>query len=600
MEKRTVLSVICCLGIIMVWYGFIAPWLYPPPKRQPAPPPPPQAPVKPVEVVKPPEPPPSRFAAEPSWVLRTSRLHLTFTNRGGGVESALLYYPDDKKPPVPMLQPKEPGRPHFALRHVGGPEPIESLPWKIHERTDRVVEFRYPLENGVEIRKRFEIEPDKHVFQVKLFMEKTQPGKPDPDIQLEFFPFNGLEDDSAYRYELYSRGFHFDDGNLKYRELARMQNGERALEAAQAVPDAEARAKAVKKAEGDLVVREGRRGWLGVNNRFFTAILMPASEHEIRVLESYWFRGLSKAAVERSEKRNGFNVSVLTHPIKVGKQAVYMAFRSYLGPLHRTALAEAGRDGEQLVDYGTTGCFISVMFNPVVNLVSPFILAILKFFGGLFGNWGWGIVFTTFLIRICLFPLTKKSQVSMFRMQQLGPKIALLKERYGDDRQKMGLEHMRLMKEHKINPMAGCLPLFFQMPIFLGMYSVFERTIELRGEAFMLWMVDLSQPDRLLGPWTPVPIPLIFTTISIDALNLLPILMTITWVLQAYFAPRSPDPQMQMQQKMIMWMPVVFMFAVYSLASGLSLYFFVNSLFGMTETKLIKKYFLPRVDAPPR
>ena len=97
-------------------------------------------------------------------------------------------------------------------------------------------------------------------------------------------------------------------------------------------------------------------------------------------------------------------------------------------------------------------------------------------------------------------------------------------------------------------------------------------------------------PDHLLGPWKPVE----FLFVTIDALNLLPIVMTITWFLQSYFAPRSADPQMAMQQKMMMIMPVVFGVMCYNLASGLSFYFFVNSLLSMAETKLIKKFFLPR------
>jgi membrane protein insertase Oxa1/YidC/SpoIIIJ len=106
-------------------------------------------------------------------------------------------------------------------------------------------------------------------------------------------------------------------------------------------------------------------------------------------------------------------------------------------------------------------------------------------------------------------------------------------------------------------------------------------------------MKDMSQPDHLIGPWTPFEIPLLITTLSIDALNLLPIVMTFTWFLQAYLTPRSPDPQMASQQKMMMAMPVVFGLMCYGLASGLSLYFLVNSLLGMAELKLIKKVFLP-------
>src|SRR6185503_1037233 len=238
------------------------------------------------------------------------------------------------------------------------------------------------------------------------------------------------------------------------------------------------------------------------------------------------------------------------------------------------------------------GSYLGGCFLPFIKQAAAAILALLKFIGGLIGNMGFGIIATTLLIRLCLFPLSLKSQRNALAMQQLAPKIQALKERYKDDQQKYGVEQMRLFKENKVNPVAGCLPVLIQMPIFIGMYSVFEMAIGLRHAPFIGWIHDLSQPDMLIGPWKAVEIPLLITTLSISALNVLPILMTITWFLQAYFTPRSPDPQMAQQQKMMMWMPIIFGLTCYGLASGLSLYFLANSLLSMGEQKIIKKYIL--------
>ena len=213
----------------------------------------------------------------------------------------------------------------------------------------------------------------------------------------------------------------------------------------------------------------------------------------------------------------------------------------------------------------------------------------LKLFAGLLHNWGFGIIATTIFIRIFVFPLSLKSQKSAYQMQQLAPKIKILQERYKDDREKLSMEHLRLMREHKVNPLSGCLPLILQLPIFVGMFSVFDSSIELRGQPFVSWIKDLSRPDRLFHWNTPVDV---FFLPTFDSFNLLPIVMLITWFLQAYFAPRSPDPQMQQQQKMMMAMPVVFGLMCYNYAAGLSLYFFVNSLLAMVEQKIIKKYIL--------
>jgi YidC/Oxa1 family membrane protein insertase len=228
----------------------------------------------------------------------------------------------------------------------------------------------------------------------------------------------------------------------------------------------------------------------------------------------------------------------------------------------------------------------------IIKPASALILGLLKFIGSLIGNMGFAIIVTTLLIRLCLFPLSLKSQRNALAMQHLAPKIQALKERYKDDQQKYGIEQMRLFKENKVNPVAGCLPVLIQMPIFIGMYSVFEMAIGLRQAPFIGWIHDLSQPDRLFGPWKAVVIPLLITDLRIEAFNVLPILMTITWFLQAYFTPRSPDPQMAQQQKMMMWMPIVFGLTCYGLASGLSLYFLANSLLSMGEQKIIKKYIL--------
>src|SRR5688500_11967593 len=163
----------------------------------------------------------------------------------------------------------------------------------------------------------------------------------------------------------------------------------------------------------------------------------------------------------------------------------------------------------------------------IINVVAPLILGVLGFVASVLGNHGVAIMVTTLLIRLCLFPLSKKSQVSMYRMQQLGPKIQALRERYKDDQQKFGMEQMRLFRENKINPLSGCLPMVLQMPIFIAMYSVFEMSVDLREQGF-LWM-KLHEPDKLIDWAGGFVVPLV--GLNLDAFNLLPLIMTITWFL---------------------------------------------------------------------
>ena len=140
-------------------------------------------------------------------------------------------------------------------------------------------------------------------------------------------------------------------------------------------------------------------------------------------------------------------------------------------------------------------------------------------------------------------------------------------------------------------PLGGCLPLFLQMPIFFGLFSAIRFDVDLRHASF-LWAGDLSRPDAFMSFESGFSIPCcIGPGVQIDGLNILPILMTIAWVINQKMMPKSPDPQVQQQQKMMMFMPIMFGFMMYSYAAGLSLYWLTSSLFGIFEQRVIKKIF---------
>src|SRR5262249_40890185 len=142
-----------------------------------------------------------------------------------------------------------------------------------------------------------------------------------------------------------------------------------------------------------------------------------------------------------------------------------MQFTVYGGPLDKEMLRKSGIPGAEDLGGYTGGCFLGFIVKPAASLI----LEMLHWTSKFLHNMGLGIIVTTLLIRLCLFPLSLKSQRNALAMQALAPKIQALKERYKDDQQKYGVEQMRLFKENKVNPVAGCLPLFIQMPIFVGM-----------------------------------------------------------------------------------------------------------------------------------
>lgn len=225
----------------------------------------------------------------------------------------------------------------------------------------------------------------------------------------------------------------------------------------------------------------------------------------------------------------------------------------YVGPKDQKALSALSPTLNLVVDYG----FLWWLAIPIHWL--------LLFFQSFVGNWGISIILITLVVRGALYPLTKKQYTSMAKMRNLQPKLAQLKDRFGDDRQKMGQAMMELYKKEKVNPMGGCLPILLQMPIFIALYWVLLESYELRHAPFMLWITDLSVQDPYY---------------------ILPLLMGISMWWMQKMQPISPtmDP---MQVKMMQWMPVVFTVFFLWFPSGLVLYWLVGNLVAIAQQKII-------------
>jgi YidC/Oxa1 family membrane protein insertase len=195
-------------------------------------------------------------------------------------------------------------------------------------------------------------------------------------------------------------------------------------------------------------------------------------------------------------------------------------------------------------------------------------------------GYGWVIVLITVIIKLVFWPLTAKSTRSMKRMQALAPEIAVLKEKYKDDQQKFVSKQMELWKKNKVSPMSGCLPMLIQTPIFIGFFTMIRSAIELRGAHF-LWVTDLSKPDTL------------FMIPGIDfPFNLLPLLMGASMLWQSHLTPPAAgmDPA---QAKMMRYLPLIFLVFLYNYSAGLALYWTVNNLLTVVQTKLTKNMVVP-------
>jgi len=226
------------------------------------------------------------------------------------------------------------------------------------------------------------------------------------------------------------------------------------------------------------------------------------------------------------------------------------------------------------------------------------LVRVLGFLEGLTGNWGIAIILMTIMVRSLLFPLNRRSQTSMARYQQqmkrVQPKIDELKKKYKDDPEKQRKAQAELMqKEGLMPPLGGCLPIFFQIPIFFGLFTALRTSFDLRQAPFFWWITDLSKPDRLmridLGP-----LPVVGT---VEYLNVLPPLMVVLWIAQQMVMPKPADEQAQRMQRMMMFMPAVMGVFLYNYAAGLSLYMITQSLLGIFEIAVIKKVW-PVDDSP--
>ncbi|MAD05709.1 MULTISPECIES: membrane protein insertase YidC [unclassified Pseudoalteromonas] len=237
--------------------------------------------------------------------------------------------------------------------------------------------------------------------------------------------------------------------------------------------------------------------------------------------------------------------------VQAGTQAT-LSSTYYMGPKESDVLEAIHPDLDLTVDYGW------------LWFISQPLFVLLKWLHSILGNWGLAIIAITVIVKTAMYPLTKAQYTSMAKMRALQPKMAALKEKYGDDRQKFGQAMMEMYRKEKVNPMGGCFPLLLQMPIFLALFYVFLESTELRHAEFILWLNDLS---------------------AMDPYYVLPVLFGLSMFITQKLQPMTvTDP---MQQKMMTFMPVVFSIFFLWFPSGLVLYWLVSNLISIAQMLII-------------
>lgn len=311
--------------------------------------------------------------------------------------------------------------------------------------------------------------------------------------------------------------------------------------------------------------------WVGTMNQYYSVILKPdgASDNN-----AFYAAPTSFLLQDSTEKGEGlecalglpaFELSAKTADMPGGSRS--FSYDIFAGPKLNIMLSDMTdefRKIDRVMDY-TWLTFIAYPMNWLINV-----------FYSWFGNWGWAIVAMTFVVRGIIWPLYRKSYMSMKRMSLLQPQMKALKEKYPDDPQKVNMEMMKLYKEYGISPMAGCLPMLLQMPIFFAFFYVLQTAAEFRGAPWIGWVTDLSQTDTV---WS-------FMAFGYDIpINVLPILMAVSMIVQMHMTPATGDAT---QVRIMRWMPLMFFAFCYMYPSALALYWTTTNIISIFQTILIR------------
>ncbi len=440
-----------------------------------------------------------------------------------------------------------------------GPLPKGDTPWTL-ESGDRLtpdspVTLVWENGRGLTFRRTYALD-DKYMFTVKQSVDNAT------DKPVSLAPFGKIVrfggSSSTYLWISHEGAVAFFDGERKYLDYGDLED----------LPPNP------NQVGGLEAFRAETNGWMGFADKYWMTSLIP----ENGVGFDGYYQTFKRGPVPEFQ-------SVMRSPVMTAEagQSSEMTSRLFAGAKEYYTIADYEEKFEiesfhWAIDWG----WFYFLTKPIFQL--------LAWVQSYVGNMGFAIIGLTLLIKSILFPLAYKSYVSMSKMKKLQPEMEKLKERCGDDRQKMQQEMMALYKKEKVNPASGCLPILLQIPIFFSLYKVLFVTIEMRHAPFIGWIKDLSAPDptsiiNLFGalPWD-APDPTSF--LAIFSIGVYPIIMGVTMWLQQKLNPAPTDPT---QAMIFAWMPWVFMFMLGTFASGLVIYWCANNIITFTQQYLIMR-----------
>jgi YidC/Oxa1 family membrane protein insertase len=528
MEKRAFLAVILSIAVFYIFSILFGP------EKKPVPPSPApnQAPVAAVSEKALPAAsalPASSAQAAPSTavqkdvVVETALYTAVFSSRGGSLKSMTLKKYREQNTPtaanVVLGTNSDPSLLTFSTKASGFNLPDSAIyvpdadSVKLSDGESRQLTFNYVSGQGFTVRKVYTFGANTYGIKLETQVFNNSAAPLTGSIQqVMSYPSEHKPKDNRFD----TAGFYlYTDNSLKTDKTKDV-------------------ASATKKYDKDIQ-------WAGFADKYFLSAILSEKG--------------SIASAEVKKNAAGFLEASVSSPqflINPG-QSTSVSQRLFVGPKDIDVLKAQGNSLEQSLDLG----WFTVIAKPL--------LYTLKFFYRYVGNYGIAIIIITVILKIFFFPLTHKSYKSMKDMQKIQPKMAELKEKYKNDRDAMNKAVMELYRDHKVNPLGGCLPMVVQIPVFFALYKALMFSIELRHAPFFLWITDLADKD----PYYVTPI-----------------IMGITMFVQQKMTPSQMDP---VQQKMMLALPVVFTFMFLSFPSGLVLYWLVNNILTIGQQMYINK-----------
>jgi YidC/Oxa1 family membrane protein insertase len=583
-DKRNLVIAVAAIFVILVAWQFLMPVLFPPeerPQRVAEQAAPGTVPADQVTVEGVPSEPSAEVTVPPTAATQASvdspriridapRLHGSISLVGGRIDSVTLRdYREEANPESPeivLLSPRDADAPYFvdfgwATSDEGVAVPRPDTLWTADRSvltTGNPVTLRWDNGEGLVFSRTIAVDED-YVFTVTQSIQNTS------DKTVALSPFSGIARFSGATHSTlpFKPMFIFQEGALgifgeDYHE-ADYEDMQDAFFASERASN-----------EIDEYTYDATQGWLGLTDKFWLVALIPDQQTP--------FRGSFEYIPVDGGKTDSFQAIYRAAPIEVSRQS----------PVSLTTHVFAGAKEISLLDeyeesLGADRFDVAVDFGPTWFISKP-MFYVIDFFNRATGNFGVAILLLTICVRILLYPLANKAYASMSRMRKLQPEMIRLRERFKEDKPRMNTELMKLYREQKANPVAGCFPLLAQIPVFFALYYMLFTTIEMRHAPFFGWIQDLSAPD-------PMTFITGFGALDWDApefllIGLWPIAFGATMWLQMKLNPQPMEP---IQQKILMALPIVFLFLFARFPAGLVVYWTWNNVLSIAQQWLIMR-----------